>query len=407
MIRARHRGYILSLLALTAVPAAPQVAVKVSLNQPDYLAGEPIFVNVAFTNIGAEPLGYSGCDGRADLSVIGTQPDQPPRLRGCSEGGSLGGFACGIDHPPRMAPGQTITFAYLLKGYHIHSGSYVLHASGRAPVRWFFGQGLNSSPVSQRKLGDPVEGAAFDASLSLTVRSGTEEELRQRYLPYVTDSQSVGDIATHAREAIAEMAPPFLEKTILGFTNHLGDEPLVVRGLAQITTPESRADLIGLFEKSPDLQLRALIAEKLAGIATPRELPFFAGLLPGHSSALDDRIRIFAALGIGRIGGNDAVAALQSAPSSPNTEVHSAIAEALGNTRSAAAIPVLIDMRGDPSVHDVCQALATLTHYEWCNSPLAQTPNGWQNWWRTHGSRTPLYGIDQCLSRESLPILKE
>ncbi len=410
MIRALYRGYFLLLLALTAVtPASSQVAVKVSLNGPDYLVGEPIVVNVAFTNIGTESLGYSGCDGRADLTIIGVPPEQPPLLRGCPWGGgpTLGGSACGIDHPPGMAPGQTITFPYLLKSYHLLAGSYLLHASGRAPVRWFFGPGLNSSPVSQRKLGDPVEGAAFDVSLNLNVSAGTEEELRQRYLTYITDSESVGDIARHAREAIAEMAPPFLEKTILGFTNHPGDEPLVVKGLGQIPTPESRADLIALFEKSPDLNLRALIAEKLAAIATPRELPFFASLLPGHSSVLDDRLRVFAALGIGRIGGNDAVKALQSVPLSASSDVRSAAAAALGNTRSQSAVTALIGMEPDPwTQNDVCWALATLTHYQWCGGPLGHGNNGWRNWWRTHASSVPIYGTDQCPDLKSLRLLK-
>lgn len=406
MIRALHRGYFLSCLALAALPALSQVAVNVSLNQPDYLVGEPIVVNIAFKNIGTEPLGYSACDGRADLSVIGAKPEQPPNLRGCFSGSIRGDGACGIDHPPRMAPGQTVSFPYLLKGYHLPGGSYVLHASGRAGVRWFFGEGLNSSPVSQRKIGDPVEGAAFDVSLTLNIKAGTEEELRQRYLTYVTDSQFAGDIALHAREAIAEMAPPFLEKTILGFANQFQGAPLAVRGLSQIPTPESRADLIGLFERSPDLNLRALIAEKLAGIATLRELAFFASLLPGYSSALDDRIRIFAILGIGRIGGNDAVAVLKSAPPSPNTEVHNAIAVALGNTKSSAAIPALIRMRGDLAFNDVCVALATLTHYGWCNVPLSQTSNGWNNWWRTHAAGLRIYGTDQCPSLESLRPLE-
>jgi hypothetical protein len=48
VIRALHRGYFFFLLALIAAPASPQVAVEVSLNQPGYLVGEPIFVNVAF-----------------------------------------------------------------------------------------------------------------------------------------------------------------------------------------------------------------------------------------------------------------------------------------------------------------------------------------------------------------------
>jgi HEAT repeat protein len=164
---------------------------------------------------------------------------------------------------------------------------------------------------------------------------------------------------------------------------------------------------MGLYEKSPDLNLRALIVERLAGIATPGQLPFFVSLVPGHSSPLDDRIRVFAVLGIGRIGRTEAVAALKSIPRNPNREVRSAVAQALGNTKSPAAVPVLIGMRKDLSVYDdVCWALATLTHRNWCESPLPDIPDSWPNWWRTHAAGMPIYGTDECPTVESLSPLK-
>jgi hypothetical protein len=252
VIRALHCAPFLFLLALAAAPASSQVTVNVSRNQPDYLAGEPIFVTVAFTNIGAEPLGYPTCDGRVDLTVIGAEPEQPPRLRGCFVSGGFGpGASCGVDHPPLMPPGQTVSVPYLLTGYRLHSGSYVLHASGRAAVRWFFGAGLNSSPVSRRKPGDPVEGSAFEVSLSLKIRAGTEEELRQRCLQYVSDSEPAGNITANAREAIAEMAPPFLEKTILGFATQPENESPLQRSEQAASEERTPLRLFNRFPAAP------------------------------------------------------------------------------------------------------------------------------------------------------------
>jgi hypothetical protein len=398
---------LLFLLALSTASGFCQVSITVKLDQSEYLVGEPIFVIVDATNIGAEALGYSTGDGHADLTVPGGQHKQAPLLRGCYTGVGSGSGG-GIFHPPLIPPGQTVSFRYLLKGYRLRSGAYVLRANGKAGVRWFFGAGRNSSPVSERKVGDPVEGATFDVSLSLSIREGTEDELRQRYVRYVNIAVSESGMSVpsrEAREAIAEMAPPFLEKTILEFANQPETAALAVEGLGQIPTPASREDLVRLYDKSADLTLRAAIVEKLAGIATLAELPFFASLLPGRSSKLDDRIRVPAVLGIGRLGGEDAVKALQSAPASPNPEVRQTVALALGNTRSPAAVPILIEMYSDEPVrNDVCGALATLTHYQWCDGggSVTETQAKWKEWWGSHASRLRLYGIDECAALATL-----
>ena len=101
---------------------------------------------------------------------------------------------------------------------------------------------------------------------------------------------------------------------------------------------------MALFDASADLRLRAGIVEKLAGIGTPGEMSFFSSLLAGRRTALDDQIRTFAALGLGRIGGKEAVGYLESASKNLNRDVRTSVATALGNTRNAAAIPVLIRM---------------------------------------------------------------
>lgn len=78
------------------------------------------------------------------------------------------------------------------------------------------------------------------------------------------------------------------------------------------------------------------------------------------------------------------------------------IAMALGNTRSAAAVPVLIGMVGDnPSQNDVCGALRTLTHRNWCDGTAgdpAATRRKWLRDWNTSRSKGPIFGPDSCLA---------
>jgi hypothetical protein len=360
----------------------------VKTDRSEYLVGQPVWVIVEAANVGTEALGYSNCDGHAGLTVPGGQRKQTPNLHGCYRGEGSGS-GCGLYDPPLLQPGKSVSFHYLLKGYRLRSGEYDLHASGKAGVR------------------DPVEGATFDVWLRFRVREGTEAELRQRYASYVEEAATGSGMtgpSREAREAIAEMAPPFLEKTILSFANQPETASLAVEGLAQIATDTSRADLARLYENSADLRLRAAIVKALAGIATAAELPFFASLLPGHSGALDDEIRVSAVLGIGRLGGESAVRALTPALRSASAAVRQAAVEALGNTRSATAVPVLIEMSADETVHnDVCGALSTLTHLGWCGGVLPGEEQAlWRQWWSDRQSRLLLYGNDQCVEPSQL-----
>jgi hypothetical protein len=391
---------------LLAVPAFCQVKVSVNLNRPEYLVDEPIFVTVDATNIGTEAIGYSACDGYANLTVPGGEQKKASQLRGCGAGASGGGGGCGIDHPPTMKPGQTVSFRYLLKGYRLQSGHYILRAKGKAGVRWFFGFGRNASTDTGRKTGDPVDGAMFDVSLGLNIREGPEQLLLQRYARYIEEAAIGSEIterSLQAREAIAEMAPPFLEKTMLEFAKQPGSAPLAVQGLGQIATPESRVDLKHLFDKTSDSELRGLIVERLAAIGTNDELTFLSSLL--RNGDFDAKVQVFSILGIGRLGGEAAVQILRTAPASPKQEVRQAAATALGNTRSPAAVPILITWYSDESVrNEICWALATLTHYQWCDGSgtVLELKNRWRRWWRTHGSRIRLYGMDDCPAPGSL-----
>ena len=135
VIRKRFTLRLAFLIATAAASGLRQVQVNLRTNQTSYLAGEPIFVVVDVENIGTEPVAYSGCDGHADLTVSGGQKKLAPNLLGCFLGVGRG-YGCGFDHPPLMKSGQTITFWYLLQGYNLRAGDYILHASGKAGVRW-------------------------------------------------------------------------------------------------------------------------------------------------------------------------------------------------------------------------------------------------------------------------------
>jgi hypothetical protein len=159
----------------------------------------------------------------------------------------------------------------------------------------------------------------------------------------------------------------------------------------------ARTHLRNLFRVSGDAD-RPLIVLALAGIGDRDDEEFFATVLEDGTADLESRR--YAALGLGRIGGDRAVRALQRAFSTGPPEVQRSIATALGNTRSRAAVPVLIGIFGnDAAQHEVCGALTTLTHRAWCNGsaddPAAKRIR-WMRWWRQTGSRTSIFGPDNC-----------
>jgi hypothetical protein len=138
-------------------------------------------------------------------------------------------------------------------------------------------------------------------------------------------------------------------------------------------------------------------------MATQDQSKFFGELLKGQGTDdIDDLIREYAALGLGRIGGDSSAHALEAKSSNQSPRVRFAIAVALGNTRSPIAVPLLIQMYTDthPDVsYEVCGALRTLTHLNWCDGSDVSTSARqarWQSWWKANAARTVLYGTDDC-----------
>jgi hypothetical protein len=400
-----YKAQLFAFCALTVL-ACPslfsQVDVTARTDKSDYIVGEPVFVVVDVKNVGTDPVGYSYGDSRVTLTVEGVEKRKAPNIRNCFRGaGFFGGGAYG-SHVPLMKPGESVAFLYLLKEYALTSGDFVLHAGGKAGVRWSNNPvpGPLAPPPPKHRTGDPIPGEMFDVTLTLTVRDGSEEELRRRFAPYVEEAANYEwERRPRAREAIAEMAPTFLEKTILGFAEDPNYANLAVKGLGQIHSTESRKDLVELFDRSADLRLRCDIVRALAEMATPDQFEFFFSLLPGRSAKLDDDIRVYAALGLGQIGGDQAVDALVNAPTSPNPEVRGAIIVALGNTRSHQAFPVLIDLYSDAANRDnVCGALASATHLSWCDGSgeVEAAQSKWRKWWQRNGRTIRLYGPDEC-----------
>jgi hypothetical protein len=405
------RGILLPVVLFLAVPATGQVKVDVLTPRQQYLEGEPITVTVRVTNVGSDPVGYDGCDGRVDLGVVGQQKTSPPNLWGCFGGGVISGTGCGIDHPPMLAPGKTTDFVYLLRDYRLKPGEYVLQASGKAGVRWHFAPSFlraNAAPrpASRFHDGEPVPGELFEQKLTLHIAQADPQELKTAFIPYVRDAASSDpQVSYPARDAISEAASPFLEKTIFEFASSPNTVAFAVKGLSRIDTDESRWDLVKLFNSTTDLRLRESIVQALAELSSSDQIGFFTGLLLASGSELDDKILQWAILAIGRHGGDrgvDFLSWFQNANGTkPSAWLRSVVATALSTSKSERAIPILIEMYADPDSlvrNNVCGSLASLTHRTWCDGSgqTARLQSTWRDWWQKHGPSTKVYGPEEC-----------
>jgi hypothetical protein len=392
--------FVAAMLLSHALPA--QVAVSVQTSKAEYLVGEPIIILVEVRNFGDRGIPYgNGCDFDLKISAEQGQREAFPRY-GCFRGYGAGGSCSGIDHPPRIQPGESMIFKQLLKGYQLGPGRHTISVSGKAPL-----------------VGD-IEGNYISVQLDVILLPATEAELQDTYALLVRNATSAipaglsyaelekaYENRAMARAAILEMAPPFLEEVIKSLLHDSNHQFAAIDALARIDSVSSRQSLVESFAGSSDPYLRSSVVQALAYLGNQEQLDFFSGLLLGESTAKDAAIQSAAIEGLGRIGGERAVDVL-AAFRTDNPQLNDDVSYALGLTKSSNAVTALIDRSSLPGTENsVCGALATLTHRDWCSTlPEDQWARYWNAWWLEHRSEVPIYGDDQCAGAvRARPIL--
>jgi HEAT repeat protein len=395
------------LLSLVAASATGQVQVDLRLEKARYLAGEPIVVVIDVQNVGGEAVGYSSCDGDVRLAVAGAERRVRPNIFGCFSGMVSGG-GCG-GSAPLLPPGQRTTFKYLLTEYDLMPGQYELTAAGKAGVRWTYypvsASSLPPPPPPQHKETDPVPGAQFARTLPLTIVASTQDALQAALAPLVSEADATDLVPRHrARAAIIESAAPFLDWLIARFAAEEQSDSSAIDALGRIATPGSRTHLRNLLTGSAESR-RSAIVLALARNGHSDDAELFTTVLEDATG--DQTSRRYAALGLGHIGGDQAVQSLEHALVTAPPELRPSIATALGNTRSRAATPVLIRMFGNnPARNEVCGALTTLTHRAWCDGTAddpAAVRRQWLRRWNESGPDASIFGPDNCPAPPAAP----
>jgi hypothetical protein len=380
-------------LLLIARAASAQVIIDAHLAKPEFIIGEPIHVVVDVTNLGSDVLSLPACC----LDVTFTVPDGTrrtlPSLDPCDNViGSVELFN-GAGPRPRiyLRPDETFSYRSLVRGYVLSAATYELIASGTIQVR-------RDAAGGQANNDAEAQTVSFTHVLELVVQTATESDLREAFAPYVADRGSPdAERQSAALDAIVEMAPPFLEEIIATQTSI---DSRVIDALAWIGTREARTHLKALYAREPNDLEGALAVQAVARLAEREDFDFLNQVLQRNES--NESAQEYAALGLGKIGGDEAVRALDAADPTRPEIVRWIITIALGNTRSSRAVDALIERLGqtdaDPDL--TCGALMNLTRYQWCDDtmkPLTVLRRRWARWWTTNARKVPLFSpADGC-----------
>jgi hypothetical protein len=145
-----------------------------------------------------------------------------------------------------------------------------------------------------------VPGAQFDRTLSLNIVASTQGELQAALAPLVSDADTADPVQRrHARAAIVESAPPFLDSLIARFAAEDQFDHSAIEALGRIATPRTRAYLKTLFRSSAGSRPFTIVLA-LARIGHRDDPEFFATVL--QDATVDQASRRHAALGLGHVG---------------------------------------------------------------------------------------------------------
>jgi HEAT repeats len=397
------------LLALLLLPFltgstlyAQDVEARFTTDKADYLIGEPVFVTLTVSNTGKETIwiDFESFDWPwiCHDFVVETPESQPAKepAWGCGEAGSCGrGFR-------QIPPSRNIILRQLLnREFSLQRlGAYVLRAHTTIVV--YNQDSFDVLPIKQ-----------FEASDTLTInlQSSSESQLKVAFQPFVEELfSSDGTKRSEAADAITELAPPFLEGTLIEMTKS-AYASAAIEALRKADTVKTRKALALIATGSRDPTLRI---EAISNLGHANDLAYFPTLLQLVKS--DDKlIQNAAAEAAGNLGGEAAFAQLASLVSSSDDAARMAGANGLGHIRARRAVPVLIAMLLDSNANvrqSAVSALSLLTHRVafdgdgWSNvtssESAADVHRRWVRWWNSHGNNCEIFGMSDCSGAEPL-----
>lgn len=392
----------LTLFSLAVSLSLPGLAVsqlegRFYLSRKTYSAGEPVYLVFEVENKGSQPVKIMTADplsfcGNYKLEVSGAKSRES---FGCY--GGVGG-SCASSEVLLRPGGKHFDRILLNRSYDLRQpGSYSLHVTHELPYGPADGDLAMLTPASTHE--------TFDAQLEIVLKPSQDNELNPEFQKYLQDLQSSDpQRRIEAGQVIANLAPPFLEKTILQMLDSPQLRYFAVRGLHNLGTPAAHQALVSFVKDSPPIQSAGEYQDAIRYIGEIGDRNDLAVLLEvAHANPPDSYNRDVAMESAGKVGGDGAVPLLAAELKDQSADVRQSAVRALYSTGSRAAVPVLIELLRSPEerVSETAEfGLQVLTHHRATEpnsevKPAATYPK-WTQWWNTHRESATIFKDDQC-----------
>jgi hypothetical protein len=366
-----------------------------------YLIGEPIFIVLEVTNPSERPIaidgGFGAPCGRLDpIEVVGALQN-PGGLQFAAScfGGWGGDCASGI---VELKPGKELAKRILLSRLFAidHPGTYEVRARRHIPLF------ANTSPSSAA-----VSYLDVASDFKIAPTTGNDDELKAAFEPYVRDLASADARAqSNAVDAIATMAPRFLEEVILRLADVPNQAAATTAALGRLNTRQTREKLADLAEHSESGAARQAAIFALAKTGDRTAIPVLERIVRSGQ----DGDKEFAVWDAGLFG-EVVIPFLTTTLQGADLNMQVAGIRGLGVSACRSAVPILIELLRSSNLQLASEArvsLAELTHYLidsnlWLQAPQPNEYERWREWWQKHGTSAEIYSINNCSQPRPLP----
>lgn len=399
----RRLALFVLLVSLCLPAVASQLDGRFYLSKKTYSAGEPIYLIFELQNNGTQPIMIKTAD---PLSFCGGYKIELPEIRRQYSSGCYGGVGGSCASSGEIVrPHERHTDRILL------NQSYDLRQAGRYSLAVTHELPYGPADDNMAMLIDDPH-ATFDAQLEIVIEPAQGDELKPEFQEYLQNLQSTDPrVRIEAAQVVANLAPPFLEGTILQMLDSPQLRYFAIRGLRNLGTPSAHQALADFVKNSLPTQSSGEYQEAIRYLGEIGDRSDLAVLLEvARSNPPDSYSREVAMESAGRVGGDDAVPVLAVELKNPSIDVKQSAIRGLYLTASRQAVPILIELLRSPEERISGTAefgLRVLTHrsvgeHSGQAPDYASTYATWQRWWTLHGKTAEIFKDDQCGGPEPL-----
>jgi HEAT repeats len=391
--------------------ASAQVDVAIAASKTVYVAGEPVFITVRITNTSTAALTIvvppsDSCLSAIDVTVDGLRQSDLPA---CSDPTVA---TCSYNGPPARLVEIKPDTSYDMR--RLVNLIYDLHRPSEYQAHTAFSLSYTDQPVPQSADFVHVDYRHFNTEKNVTfsVVEGDARALKVAFAPVVADLGSDNfERHWYAQSIVLNLAPPFAEDQIIAWADRADVGQEAMAALRKLGTKRAIEKLEATAFENPNANdhregVRQAALTQIEYINDPSLLP---KLFEITAEDRGQAIRWAAATAAAKIGHVDAVPVIARMLSSPEPYIAFAGAEALGDTSSRDAVPVLISeipsALEDNKLPAIIEALTRLTHRTTPGDPAARVAiyRKWSAWWSVHHGDADIYDPVDCGTITKLP----